>query len=151
MKKKFVMYTVRPVLMIFLFLLTVWFGAAAAPRAAWGHAKGINGFSGNPATNSGSICTACHYGGTLPTVTLTGPTSLATGSTAVYTFTITGGPAVTGGLDVSTTGGILQATDSTTQLMSSEITQTAATAFSSNTLVFTFTLAAPATAGTVTL
>ncbi len=125
--------------------------SAAVPQKVWAHASGMSGYSGNPSTNSGAICTMCHSGGTMPTVTMTGPTSLAPGANGVYTLTITGGAAVVGGLDVSASSGTLTASDATTQLMGGEVTQKSSTAFSSGTLSFTFTLNAPATAGTVTV
>ncbi len=125
--------------------------SAAVPQAVWAHASGITGYSGNTATHSGAICTACHSGGTVPTVTITGPASLAPGASGTYTLMITGGPAVVGGLDVSASAGTLAAGDAATQLMSGEITQKSATSFTSGALSFTFALNAPATAGTVTL
>ncbi len=151
MKKRFMMYASRSVLMTLFFFVVVLLGSVALPWMAWAHSNGITGYSGNPATNTGQICTKCHSGGTVPTVTLTGPTSLAPGASGVYTFTITGGAAVVGGLDVSTTSGTLQATDPNTQLSGVEITHTSAThSFTSGSLAFTFTLVAP-TSGTVTL
>jgi len=60
--------------------------------------NGRVGFSGNPATNSGATCTACHaVGAPLPAVLLQGPTTVTAGATNLYTLTISGGPAQTGG------------------------------------------------------
>jgi hypothetical protein len=138
-------------LIILLLSVTALFFNLGEQQTAWASSGGRTGYSGNPATNYGEICTSCHSGGSVPTVTLTGPTSLATGESGTYTLTITGGAAVVGGLDVSTTGGTLQATGSNTKLSNGEITQTDSTAFSAGSLAFTFTLVAPSTAGTVTL
>ena len=65
--------------------------------------NGISGFSGK----SGSTCTSCHSNGTPPTVTLTGPTTVASGSTNSYTLTVGG----TGnhGLDVAASAGLAAA------------------------------------------
>ena len=83
-----------------LLVIAAFFGLARAST------YGRVGFSGNPATNGGQDCTACHGpGATLPGVTLTGPTTLAAGAVGLYTLTITGGPGLTAGLDVSVSGG----------------------------------------------
>src|SRR3990172_1566682 len=50
--------------------------------------SGITGYSGNPATNGGAICTNCHSGGIVPTVTLSGPPSVAPSATNSYALTI---------------------------------------------------------------
>ncbi len=147
MERKFIMCSIRFSLITFLLLVTVLVCILGEPQNAWARSGGITGYSGK----TGSICNSCHSGGTTPTVALTGPTSLATGASGVYTFTITGGAAVVGGLDVATSAGKLQATGSNTKLSGIEITQTAATSFTAGSLAFTFTLVAPSTAGTVTL
>jgi hypothetical protein len=129
---------------VLIIITAVFLLCAAAPQDVWGFSHGIYWFSGNPATSGGLICTDCHgLGGTLPTVTITGPTSLASGASGTYTLTITGGAAAYGGLDVSASAGTLTASDANTQLMRGEITQTASTAFSGGTLSFGFTLTAP--------
>jgi len=70
------------VLFVLIFFLILFTPSACASSA------GIAGYSGMTA---GVTCNACHYGGITPTVTLTGPTSVASGSTNQYTLTITGG------------------------------------------------------------
>jgi hypothetical protein len=132
---------------ILLLSLAVLVCSLGEPQKAWASSGGRSGSSGM----TGSICNGCHAGGTTPTVELTGPTSLATDASGTYTLTITGGAAVVGGLDVATSGGTLQATDSATKLKSGEVTHKASTPFIGNSLVFTFTLVAPSTDGTVTL
>ena len=72
---------------------------------------GISGYSGNPGTNFGQNCNACHGGGVPPTVTLSGPTTVSPGSLTTYTLTLTGGQQTTGGLGVSVTRGELAAID----------------------------------------
>ena len=153
MKKKYMVLSARKTLTILFFSCAVLLGSGAILQTAWASSGGRTGYSGNPATNSGAICTNCHSpSGSAPTVALTGPTSLPTGSTSVYTFKITGGAAVDGGFDVSTTGtGTLQATDPNTKLSGGEVTHNAAISFTSGSLSFTFTLHAPASAGTITL
>jgi PKD repeat protein len=79
---------------------------------------GISGFSGK----NGSTCTSCHGGGIQPTVTLTGPTSVSSGSTNTYTLAITGGSDIAGGLDVAATGGAFAVLDTVyTKLLSGEL------------------------------
>jgi len=53
-------------------------------------------------------CNACHSGGTAPTVTLTGPTTVDGGSTNQYTLQITAvGSQIDGGLNVAASDGTL--------------------------------------------
>lgn len=113
---------------------------------------GINGYSGNPATNGGDICDACHSAGSTPTVTLSGPTSVATGSTQTYTLTVSGGQEVAGGLDVSVTDGSLAVSDPGTYLRQGEITHSEPRAVDGGGSVsWTFNWTAPGQAATVTM
>ncbi|QLQ06426.1 MAG: hypothetical protein HZY76_10475 [Anaerolineae bacterium] len=50
--------------------------------------SGVSGYSGNPNINGGATCSACHSGGQVPVVTLTGPTSVAPGSTHTYVLSV---------------------------------------------------------------
>ena len=50
----------------------------------WAFDTGIVGHSGNPATNFGMSCNACHGGGVQPIVSLSGPTTLGPGESAIY-------------------------------------------------------------------
>ena len=70
-------------------------------------ANGKVGYSGNPATNGGETCAACHDGGSMPDVSLIGPTTVLPGVTNLYQLTIDGGPAQTGGFNVSIDNGEL--------------------------------------------
>jgi hypothetical protein len=135
------------VFLLFVFLVVY----MAVPDTAWSRASGISGYSGNPGTNNGAICTSCHSGGTAPSVSLSGPSSLTVGTSGVYTITISGGAASVGGFDVSAVGGTLQATASGTKLLSGEVTQSTAATFTGGSLSFSFTLTAPAAAGQATL
>ncbi len=87
---------------------------------------GKAGFSGNPATNNGDTCSKCHNGGSIPAVTLNGPTTVASGSTNTYTLQITGEQIPAGGLDVSVTEGTLAAPESGTKIEKGEVVQTTA-------------------------
>jgi len=105
---------------------------------------GINGFSGNPATNGGAICNQCHSGGQTPQVSLDGPTLVAPGTVHTYTLTIMGGQEVAGGLDVSATSGTLVVTDPGTQMKSGEITHTSPRPVDGNkNVTFSFNWTAP--------
>src|SRR3954447_6021115 len=58
---------------------------------AFANASGAIGYSGAPGTGS---CNDCHSGGAAPSVSLTGPDTLAAGQSGTYTFTVTGGSRV---------------------------------------------------------
>ncbi len=106
---------------------------------------GITGYSGK----SGSYCNSCHSGGAVPTVTISGPATVAPGSVNSYTLTITGGPLADGACDIAVSGGALAA-GSGDSLKSSEIVG-GPTAPTSSAVSFPFTWTAPATAGTYTI
>ncbi|MEZ4863404.1 MAG: PQQ-dependent sugar dehydrogenase [Caldilineaceae bacterium] len=115
--------------------------------------NGRVGFSGNPATNGGANCTSCHaVGAPTPSVALLGPTTVTAGSTNLYTLTISGGPAQTGGLDISVSNnrGTLLPTGSDTQAFLGELTHSAPKAFNGNQVAFTFAWTAPNFNDTVT-
>ncbi|MCB0189231.1 MAG: hypothetical protein KDE31_33405, partial [Caldilineaceae bacterium] len=115
--------------------------------------NGRVGFSGNPATNSGQNCTACHAAAVaLPTVSIQGPTTVTAGSTNLYTFTISGGPAQTGGLNISTSDnrGTLLPTGADTQALLGELTHSTPKPFSGNQVQFVFSWIAPEFNDTVT-
>lgn len=100
---------------------------------------GVSGYSGK----SGTTCTSCHSSGTAPSVTLTGPTSVTSGSTNSYTLTV--GGTGNGGLDVAASAGTFTA-GTGTQVLSGEITQTSATSTHS----WTFSWTAPTVTATTT-
>lgn len=138
-------------------LLTILFGMAlvlflALVPGASARSGGISGYSGNPATNGGQICNACHSGGITPVVTLSGPTMVAVSATNVYTLTISGGQQSYGGFDVSANGGVLAINEIGTQLLDGEVTHlNRRPVNASNEVVFTFQWQAPATPGPYTL
>ena len=112
---------------------------------------GRTGRSGNPATGGGATCSSCHSGGIAPTVTLTGPTTVAPGSVNVYTLTISGGQRVSGGLDVSATAGTLASiAGEGTRLQSLEITHsTDKPVNAAGNVVFNFNWTAPASGSAI--
>ena len=113
---------------------------------------GVTGRSGNPATNGGATCSMCHSGGDKPTVTLIGPSTVQPGETNQYTLRIAGGPAKTGGFNVSTTAGVIASLGGDTQILDGEITHTSPKDFSgSGALTFTFNWTAPSTPGAVSM
>lgn len=107
---------------------------------------GRSGFSGNPDTNGGSICTVCHApGAAVPLVTLNGPTVVDAGTTVSYSVTLAGGPGVTGGVNVSVSDGLgtLAAADGALQVVEGELAHTEPQPFSGGQLTFTFEWTAP--------
>ena len=84
-----------------------------APRSG-----GISGHSGK----QGRICTECHGGGVVPTVTLSGPATLQAGATGRYTLHISGGQQIAGGLNVAADDGSFAPADGETRILGGEIT-----------------------------
>ena len=134
----------RAVLSLSLLLLIAGL-ALFQPGTANAESGGIDGYSGI----GGVDCTDCHGGGTAPTVTLTGATSVAPGATNTYTLTITGGPGVTGGLDVAASAGTFTATDAGTQVSGGELIHNAEKSFTSGSVSWNFDWTAPLVAGDV--
>ncbi|MFV1998173.1 MAG: choice-of-anchor V domain-containing protein [Acidiferrobacterales bacterium] len=113
---------------------------------------GISGYSGNPATNAGNTCSACHSGGTAPTVNLTGPATVQPGTINTFTFTISGGQQNSGGLDISADGGTLINTLASTRLQNGEIIHNQrATVAGDGTVSWNFDWQAPAISGSYTI
>jgi hypothetical protein len=109
----------------------------STPASATGN--GIAGFSGK----NGSTCTSCHSNGTAPTVSLTGPTSVASGTTNSYTLTVSG----TGnsGLDVAASAGAFTA-GTGSKVLNGEIVQSSPSSSHS----WTFSWTAPTVTATTT-
>jgi len=103
--------------------------------------NGISGFSGK----SGSTCTGCHSSGTAPTVTMTGPTSVASGSTNTYTISVSTVTAGNGGVDVAASAGTFAA-GTGTKVLNGEIVHSAP----SSTHSWTFSWTAPTVTATTT-
>lgn len=132
------------------FGLLVVTGLIASPVSAF--PSGRVGSSGNPDTG-GQTCASCHTGDlTPPSAVITGPTTLGAGETGMYTFTMTGGPAVVGGFNVSTGGSAGTLTPGAgSQLINSELTHSSAKDFVANSVSFDFSWTAPAAAGSSTM
>jgi hypothetical protein len=113
--------------------------------------RGIAGYSGM----NGKDCTACHpAGASTPTVTLTGPTTLAPGAQGSYSVVIKGGPGDSAGLDVAANGGAtLAVIDSaaTKLAVNGELVQPSPKPFSGGQVTFPLTVTAPASPGSFTL
>src|SRR5215469_16872627 len=104
--------------------------------------SGISGFSGM----NGSTCTSCHSSGASPTVTLTGPTSVASGSTNSYTLSVSTVTAGNGGMDLAASGGTFAA-GTGTKVLNGEVVHSAP----SSTHSWTFSWTAPTVTATTTV
>jgi len=125
---------------------------AALPANA--SSRGRIGFSGNPASNDGELCSRCHTGGITPTVALDGPPMVAPGATLMLTLTVAGGQAALTGMNVSATGGSLAVPDGATdiQTIEGELTHTGPKAVGADdAATYAFLWQAPASDGSVTL
>jgi len=135
---------------------TMWILAAAAAlvglmiigaSAAGARSGGVSGYSGNP-TTGGDTCLQCHdQDATGAAATLTGPTTVTPGSTSTYMFTVTGGPAVESGFDVSIDDGTLIASGAGTALNGGEVTHSDPQVFAGGSASWSFEWTAPASAG----
>ena len=105
-----------------------------------------------------SGCNLCHFGGTMPTVTLTGPTTVMPSDTNVYTLQIMNpGGQNSGGLNVSALDGVFATggpdsanTQALTDLAGrAEITHTSPKAAVSNVTTFSFLWTAPSSPSAV--
>jgi len=117
-------------------------------------AGGRVGFSGNPQTNGGQNCTACHTAGAAtPSVSISGPAVVDAGTTHSYVVTVSGGPGITGGFNVSTSdfAGTFSPVNGETELLAGEITHSAPKFFSGGQVQFTFDWTAPASNGPVAM
>jgi hypothetical protein len=134
-----------------LCLMIMLAGALACPGFAFAHSTGST-VAGNSGQVAGMTCGNCHAAGTPPTVALTGPAAMAAGTTAQFTFTVTGTTTVAG-LDVaaSSAAATLAPVSPSVQLAAGEIVHKAPQPLSGGKAVFTFTLTAPPTSGTLTL
>ena len=113
---------------------------------------GISGYSGNPATNSGSTCSLCHSGGTIPTVNLIGPAAVKPGTINTYALIISGGQQRSGGMDVSVDGGTLINTLANTRFQAGEIIHSQRKpVVGDGSVLWSFDWQAPTTTGTYTL
>jgi Viral BACON domain len=111
------------------------------PLPAAASSNGISGFSGK----SGSTCTSCHSNGTAPAVTLTGPTTVTSGSTNTYTISVSVVTAGNGGVDVAASAGTFAA-GTGTKVLNGEIVHSGP----SSTHSWTFSWTAPTVTTTTT-
>ena len=126
------------------------FGAVPAAAVSFGRV----GYSGNPDVNEGRTCAFCHGGGSpTPDVEISGPASLEPGATGLYSVTITGGPAVRSGFNVSTAGdaGVLAPVNGDARFESDELTHSTPKPFDGNSVTFDFEWTAPTQLGSVTM
>ncbi|MBX7098911.1 MAG: hypothetical protein K1X89_14475 [Myxococcaceae bacterium] len=127
--------------------------AVLVPALAFAKPGGITGFVGN---NPASDCSSCHAkGAATPTVSFSGPSSLAPGASGSFTLTVKGGPGSEAGIDVGLLGtGASSGTFTAgpgTKVLGGELVQSAPKAFADGGVTFAFTLKAPSTAGAYTL
>ena len=116
-----------------------------ATASAQASQNGRNGFSGNPATNSGVTCSVCHApGAPVPNVTLTGPSVVNAGTSQAYTVTIGGGPGQTGGVNLSAGDGDLAPRAGDLHRIGEELSHITPKAFSAQSVSFSFDWTAPA-------
>jgi len=103
--------------------------------------------SSNGSVLSDQACSLCHSLDAA-NVMIVGPSEVLAHSDNTYSLSITGGPAVTGGMNVAAAdGGVLSISDAATQLISGEITHTAPKAFSNNSVIWDFQWQAPGELG----
>ncbi len=127
------------ILLIFSILL----GAASVQASAGGR----SGFSGNPTTNGGAPCSVCHApdGATPPVIEIFGPNEVNAGTTQGFIVLMTGGPAQTAGIGISSQNGVgeLLPYDGELYQLDGELTHTAPKNFSANQVAFVFLYKAP--------
>lgn len=128
----------------------LWLVTALVAGSAWARMNGVTTLDGGVATPPN--CNDCHTGGGAPTVTVTGPISVVTGSTNMYTVTIAGGAANAGGFNaaVSTPLAVVMA-GTGSRVMDNQVTHQAPLAFANGIAQFIFPVRAPNDAGTFTL
>ena len=123
------------------------------PSAAMAYSFGIISYSG--AQGKAMTCNLCHFGGVAPTVSLSGPQTIAAGDTGMFTFTVHSNAAaqIGAGFDVAASGGALQTVSGQDeQLIGSELTHVQPENNDPNSdATFSFEWQAPAAGGTYTL
>ena len=123
---------------------------------AFAFSTGITGYSGKPPSPT-NVCNACHTGGTAPTVTFEGPSTLGTGATGTFTFTLRSNESrqSAAGLNVAANGGTLQVVSGQKEQIfpgTTELTHNAPKANdASGQSTWQFKWKAPATAGNYVL
>jgi len=119
-----------------LFLGLIALAIIYLPHSASATGNGIAGYSGK----SVSTCTKCHSTGANPTVTLSGPTSVTSGSTNTYTLTV--GGSGNSGMDVASGAGTFTA-GTGSKVLNGEVVHSSPSSSHS----WTFTWTAPTVTG----
>lgn len=128
-------------------LLVVLVGLVVSLRAN-ANSGGLAGYTGKPnaASATGQSCNGCHTGGSAPMVTLTGPASLAAGTSAEYALVVVGDGTTAGG--VAATNGVKLTAGAGFRESFGEMVQSAPQGGSGT---FKFTVTAPAAGASITL
>ncbi|MFY0573463.1 MXAN_6652 family MXYO-CTERM-anchored protein [Cystobacter fuscus] len=132
------------------------FTASLLSTPALARSTGISGASGKPLADGSSVtCTKCHaVGAAVPTVEISGPTSVMAGTTNQYAFIIRGGPAAIGGLNLSVDraeAALELVENAGLKKLEGELTHSAAKAFTNGEVRFDFSMIAPGNGGVVTI
>jgi len=115
-------------------------------QAAQASAGGRSGFSGNPDTNGGAVCSVCHApdGAGAPQVSIFGPSSVDAGQQQPFFLAVIDDDAATAGIGLSTQGGgSLQPYDGDLHVLDEELTHSAPKAMTDGLAVFGFYYNAP--------
>lgn len=117
--------------------------------AALANQLGVVGYAGNLT----ETCNACHSGGAVPTVSVTGPSTLQAGQTGDYRLTVSGGAGARAGMNVAVDSPAAQLLGVAADTVSfgNEVHHAAPRAFTSGRATFAFKLLAPPFAGPVRL
>jgi hypothetical protein len=138
---------VRPSLCIrALALVGTTLAVSTVSVASFANASGLAGYSGKPnlAAPAGESCNKCHAGGAAPTVSLTGPASLAAGTTGTYSLVVkTTASRAAGG--IAATDGIVLTPVSNLRDSFGEMVPNGGVAASGGQATFTFEVRAPLT------
>jgi glucose/arabinose dehydrogenase len=128
---------------------------ACGVQAANASQGGRSGFSGNPDTSAGAVCSVCHGpdGAPVSTVFISGPSVVDAGTLNEYLVTITGGPAVIGGVGISVSdeAGSLEPIAADLLVLDGELTHSNPKPFAGGMATFAFRYLAPNYDAEVTL
>lgn len=126
--------------------------ASLVPAAARANSSGVAGYSGKPNINApaGESCNQCHSGGTAPTLSWMGPTTLAAGQTAEYTLVVSTGASRAAAGIAATDGVVLTPVQNVIDAFG-EMVQNAPVAVAGGQATFRFTVKAPASGTTLRL
>ncbi|KAA0210479.1 MAG: T9SS type A sorting domain-containing protein [Ignavibacteriaceae bacterium] len=116
---------------------------------AYSLSTGITGRT-KKGSNPGCMCHGSQLSAGV-SVTISGPDSIATGDTANFSLTISGGPLVVGGTNIASWSGDLNIADATLRKQNGELTHVAPLSPVSGTVTFNFKYTAPANPGSDTI